>query len=707
MTKLALLAAGGLLALFANAASAQVIFSENFEAGGLGVYTETLAGVPAATLWHGEAFCDGVTAIPASMGTNAAAYNQGDLAVYDYATGVANSGEIESPAIPTPGSGFVSLAFEYTKQTEGGGTGTFDQCFVEVASGGGPYAVLGQVTGNSVCPTSTSASMGPTAVGGATWTHRFRFNTVDGTSNNYQGWNVDNVVATALPPLPPPFFTENFEAAAGTLGVYVETTAGGVPAATQWHGEAFCDGVTAIPASMGTNAAAYNQGDLLVYNYATGLANSGAIETPALATPASLAVATAFEYTKQTEGGGAGAFDQCFVEIQPTGGAFQTAAQIVGNSVCPASTTVSVPPVFIGGVTFKQRFRFDTVDAVGNAYQGWTVDNVALSAGTAAAPGPSYCVNSIAPAFSTISTSVTAVLVHGPGIDDNTSGSFPLPSPFSFFGVPKAAFQVNSNGWLAFDQLLGGGFFTNAPIPTAAAPNDAVYPFWDDLHTGAAGSVYYDTPAGGDLVVEWNTMEQFPFNSSGENATFQLVLHPSPANTVELRYDSATFASGPIVWSASIGVEDAAGGTGKDGTGLGTGNAAFPASDLLLAPQSAGSFTTVPTGCGALTLAANGTPRVGGFVSFELGGVGGVPLIWVGASLVPVLLCPPAGCALGASLSVVLPGTIIMAPIPCNPALVGATLAIQGGDVLGLGGCGAVPFGFPFTVSPTVVLTIG
>src|SRR5881397_2410074 len=87
------------LAIWASSARAQVVtFAENFETGGTGVYSETdPTGAAAATLWHGEASCDGVTPIPATMGTNAAAYNQGDIAVWTYATGGTTTGCLESP----------------------------------------------------------------------------------------------------------------------------------------------------------------------------------------------------------------------------------------------------------------------------------------------------------------------------------------------------------------------------------------------------------------------------------------------------------------------------------------------------------------------------------------------------------------------------------------------------------------------------------
>ncbi|MCI0589354.1 MAG: hypothetical protein L0323_21265 [Planctomycetes bacterium] len=677
-------------------------------------------------------------------------------------------------------------------------------------------------------------------------------------------------------------FSENFEG--GGLGVYTEVDIFSTPTATLWHGEGFCDGITPIPATMGTNAAAYNQGDLALYNYSTGGANTGGIESPGIASPASGAATLAFEYTKQTEGGGSASFDQCFVEVNVGGGGYSTVGQVSGNSVCPASTSVTMGPAAIGAGGFTHRFRFDTVDGIGNAYQGWNVDNVVL---TAVAAPPTYCVGPSAAAFSTISTSATAVLLWGPGNDDTTSAPIPLPAPFSFFGTPKATFQVNNNGWIAFDQGLGGGFFTNAPIPSATAPNDAVFGWWDDLHTGTLGNVYYDVTPGGQLIVEWNSEEQFPGNSSGENVTFQVRLNPSPANTIEVIYDGSTFSSGgpaatlwhgealcdgitpipasmgtnaasynqgdiavynyntgvansgsiespvigapgslpvtlsfeytketeaggsatfdqcfvesrtgagayvmdtqiagnsvcastlasvplvgagagtwqhrfrfntvdgigntyqgwtvdnvsavdagaavlftenfesvappglasyteaggaAIAWAAAIGIENATGTAGTDGTGLGTANSTFPGTSLIFVPHGTGSFTPVPTGCGVVTLTPGGSPEIGGSVSMTLGGVTGIPVLWIGAPIAPAPLCPPASCSLGASLTILLPVGSFVAAIPCDPALIGGVLAVQGADVLGAGGCGVVPFGVPFSVSSTVVVTIG
>jgi hypothetical protein len=188
------------------------------------------------------------------------------------------------------------------------------------------------------------------------------------------------------------------------------------------------------------------------------------------------------------------------------------------------------------------------------------------------------------------------VNLFGAGTDDLSSPPIGVPpAGFSFYGAAKATFQVNANGFVAFDQALGTGFFTNVGPGSPSAPNDYIAPWWDDLHTSAAGSVWYLVLPAGDVVVEWNTMEKFPANLSGENVTFQARFNASPANTIEFHYDQATFSMGTNLWDATVGVEDAAGIVGLDVTLGAAANAAFPATDFLLTFQASGPPTVVPT----------------------------------------------------------------------------------------------------------------
>ena len=228
-------------------------------------------------------------------------------------------------------------------------------------------------------------------------------------------------------------------------------------------------------------------------------------------------------------------------------------------------------------------------------------------------PASNYVVQTVPPSFTSILGSPSAVTVFGAGVDDATSPPIPLPISFSFFGVARTSFQVNTNGFLAFDQSLPDGFFANAQLPSAAAPNDLLAGWWDDLHTGLGGSVLYDVSPDGELVVEWNAMEKYPGDGSGENATFQVSLYPSPGNGIECTYDRTTFASGPVLWTASIGAENATGTTGLNATGVGfpggptdpLSNHLFPDRDVLLAyellPPATYGLTASPAAYASIT----------------------------------------------------------------------------------------------------------
>src|SRR5262249_46749793 len=112
----------------------------------------------------------------------------------------------------------IVLCFEYVKDTEGGGSPSFDNAFVEVRPapcgepaavdpGGPAWATISVLFGNSPCAAPTLCCIGPfnpaldgifivppgSGLGGKI---RFRFNTGDPLSNGYCGWSVDNVRLT-------------------------------------------------------------------------------------------------------------------------------------------------------------------------------------------------------------------------------------------------------------------------------------------------------------------------------------------------------------------------------------------------------------------------------------------------------------------------------------------------------------------------------
>ncbi len=182
-----------------------LLFEHGFEAG-IAPYVETDAnGLLAATLWHAEGLCGPAATIPASMGAAAAAYNLGDQAppVYNYDTGflLPNVGALEGPPLSVPSSSSpvagIQFSFDFLRETEA--TPLLDECFLEVrAFECGGWTPVTQITGLAGCgasPIHVEITGDPALNGmlGKTFSHRFRFDTVDPSSNAFLGWYVDNV----------------------------------------------------------------------------------------------------------------------------------------------------------------------------------------------------------------------------------------------------------------------------------------------------------------------------------------------------------------------------------------------------------------------------------------------------------------------------------------------------------------------------------
>lgn len=129
--------------------------------------------------------------------------------------------------------------------------------------------------------------------------------------------------------------------------------------------------------------------------------------------------------------------------------------------------------------------------------------------------------------------------------------------------------------------------------------------------------------------------------------------------------------------------------------------------------QGGDLFTVVPTSCGspfAPLIGASGLSVLGGSYVVQLARPVGVPVLLAGfPEAPPVPVCGPnpacrAGVRLPALVSMV--ATALPVTVPCDAGLLGMTLAFQGIDVLGPGGCPAGVFGFDLRLSDTVVATV-
>ncbi|MFY1670678.1 carboxypeptidase regulatory-like domain-containing protein [Plantactinospora sp. WMMB334] len=136
---------------------------------------------------------------------------------------------------------------------------------------------------------------------------------------------------------------------------------------------------------------------------------------------------------------------------------------------------------------------------------------------------------------------------------DEFTANIALPFPFTFYDRTYHRITVDINGYLL---LTGAGLLPqNMPIPSPIEPNDAIYPFWDDLSVDDAASIRTKMVGSAPyrkFVIEWRALAMQRDRS--RRVDFEAVLHEN--GRIEFQYrdiaDSALEKGG----SATIGIED-------------------------------------------------------------------------------------------------------------------------------------------------------
>ncbi|MFE9629898.1 S8 family serine peptidase [Streptomyces sp. NPDC006463] len=142
---------------------------------------------------------------------------------------------------------------------------------------------------------------------------------------------------------------------------------------------------------------------------------------------------------------------------------------------------------------------------------------------------------------------------------DNTTERVDLPFPLPLYGKTYGQAWIGTNGTVSF-----GGNNTadvNGDLPSAATPNAALYPFWDDLVVGAAGSgsgvftAVTGTAPHRAYVIEWREVSHW----SAQAEKFSFAAAIGEDGTVSYSY-KGTGGSGIKGGStATVGVENATG----------------------------------------------------------------------------------------------------------------------------------------------------
>jgi subtilisin family serine protease len=142
---------------------------------------------------------------------------------------------------------------------------------------------------------------------------------------------------------------------------------------------------------------------------------------------------------------------------------------------------------------------------------------------------------------------------------DDAAATIPLPFSFFLYGRSYQQAFVSTNGHVNF--LAPSTAFSNAAIPSTAAPNGAIYAFWDDLRIDAGSQVLTrlsGTAPNREFLIEWRNATFF--NAATLRVDVQAVLAES--GELLLRYRNLDPAQPRETGgSATVGIENQAGTT--------------------------------------------------------------------------------------------------------------------------------------------------
>jgi N-acetylneuraminic acid mutarotase len=140
-----------------------------------------------------------------------------------------------------------------------------------------------------------------------------------------------------------------------------------------------------------------------------------------------------------------------------------------------------------------------------------------------------------------------------PLFGDDSFAPVTLPFAFSFYGQTYTSANVCTNGFITFGT--GTCPFTNSGIPSAATPNNAIYPFWDDMFIDPSSMWTQTLTSPNRFVIEWRNAGFFP-PGSPDRLDFEVILYENGQILTQYRNVDNSHEQGN---SATIGIENAAG----------------------------------------------------------------------------------------------------------------------------------------------------
>jgi hypothetical protein len=194
---------------------------------------------------------------------------------------------------------------------------------------------------------------------------------------------------------------------------------------------------------------------------------------------------------------------------------------------------------------------------------------------------------------------------------DDAATQVTLPFPIRFHGRSYTAGWIHTNGFVSFGDVSGEpDTWANPTMPTPAAPNAVVAPFWDDLTVDSSASVRVltqGTSPNRSYVVEWRNVL---LNHTTDRVTFETILFEDGRIGFQYGAMSTPTQTGA---GATVGLENASG----------TVAALYSFQEAALTANTSIVYTPAAVGTisGTLTTAVTANPVAGATVTLNPGGL--------------------------------------------------------------------------------------
>ncbi|MEE9445787.1 MAG: S8 family serine peptidase [Cocleimonas sp.] len=141
--------------------------------------------------------------------------------------------------------------------------------------------------------------------------------------------------------------------------------------------------------------------------------------------------------------------------------------------------------------------------------------------------------------------------------EDDKTETIAIGFDFEFYGVPYSQVNIDSNGFLTFDNDNNRSHFSNRAIPSNSQPNGFIAPYWDDIdprksQTGNIYTLLEGSAPNQRLTIAWVETPLHNVNADSP-VTFEVTLYEG-SNEIIFQYGDDYMAN-----SATIGIEHQSG----------------------------------------------------------------------------------------------------------------------------------------------------